>query len=194
MGRFVNLETAKAYYNVSSATLRRWARNDQIDYKTTNGGHYRYYIDEYDDPNTVISTGDYIIYARVSSSKQHQDLQRQILSLQAEFPKYKLVTDIGSGINYQRKGFQTILEQLFDRNIKEVVVAYPDRWSRLGFDLFEWIFEKFGAKLTYINQNNKTPQEELLSDVMEVFTVFSARYYGSRKYKNQNNKNQVHTK
>ena len=193
MGRYVKLDIAKTYYNVSSATLRRWARDGQINYKATNGGHYRYYIDEYDDPNTIISSGEYIIYARVSSAKQHQDLQRQISSLQAEFPKYKLVTDIGSGINYQRKGFQTILEQLFNRNIKEVVVAYPDRWSRLGFDLFEWIFEKFGAKLTYINQNNKTPQEELLSDVMEVFTVFSARYYGSRKYKSKNNKTKNRT-
>jgi putative resolvase len=193
MGRYVKLDIAKSYYNVSSATLRRWARDAQIDYKATNGGHYRYYIDEYDDPDTIISSGEYIIYARVSSAKQHQDLQRQISSLQAEFPKYKLVTDIGSGINYQRKGFQTILEQLFNRNIKEVVVAYPDRWSRLGFDLFQWIFEKFGAKLTYINQNNKTPQEELLSDVMEVFTVFSARYYGSRKYKSENNKTKNRT-
>lgn len=193
MGRYVKLDIAKSYYNVSSATLRRWARDGQIDYKATNGGHYRYYIDEYDDPDTIISSEEYIIYARVSSAKQHQDLQRQISCLQVEFPKYKLVTDIGSGINYQRKGFQTILEQLFNRNIKEVVVAYPDRWSRLGFDLFEWIFEKFGAKLTYINQNNKTPQEELLSDVMEVFTVFSARYYGSRKYKSENNKTKNHT-
>ena len=101
------------------------------------------------------------------------------------FKDHSVVQDIGSGLNYKRKGFQTILEQLFKGNIKRVVVAHQDRFTRFGFDFFEWLFKHFGAVLESVDRTTKSREEELLGDVMEVFTVFTARYYRSRKYKNK---------
>ena len=172
-------EAAK-HYNVSISTLRRWARNGKIKYEETEGGHYRYYIttDETIKDTAEQELSEYIIYARVSSKKQQPDLIRQIKFLRKKYPGY---TDIGSGINFKRKGFQTILERLFNGTIKEVVVAYPDRFSRFGFDLFEWIFNKFGGKLVHLQASTTSGEHDFLS---EIITVFTARYNGKRKYNN----------
>jgi len=178
-------EAAK-HFGVSISTLRRWARNGLVKFEVTEGGHYRYFITKevsYNTPENDIS--EFIIYGRVSSKKQEQDLHRQIKFIRKQFPEYSIITDIGSGINYKRKGFQTILERLFKGNIKEVVVAYPDRFSRFGFDLFQWIFNKFGAKLTNIGAESVSEESEFFSDIMEIITVFTARYYGRRKYGNR---------
>jgi predicted site-specific integrase-resolvase len=104
------------------------------------------------------------------------------LFYKSKFPKYSVITDIGSGINYKRKGFQTILDRLFSNNIKEVVIVYPYRFSRFSFELFQSIFTKFGATLRFFKSTISSPEDELLSDIMEVLTVFTARYYGKRKY------------
>jgi predicted site-specific integrase-resolvase len=81
-----------------------------------------------------------IIYARVSSSKQSQDLKRQEKYLKTKYPTAELKSDIGSGLNYKRTGFRAILQSLFKGNIKEVVVAHKDRFTRFGFEFFEWLF------------------------------------------------------
>ena len=100
-------------------------------------------------------------------SGQVDDLERQVKYLQKRYPNHEVIKDIGSGINYKRKGFRRILEQLFKRNIEEVVVSTGDRFSRFGRDLFEWVFEQFGAKLTiHNNKRYKSTQEELSDDLM----------------------------
>lgn len=182
----VKAEEAAKYYNISLSNLRKLAREGKVLTKTTPGGHYRYIIEtEVIIEESDIDLSEYIIYARVSSKKQEDDLSRQIKYLKSRYPKYSVIRDIGSGINYKRKGFQTILEQLFKGNIKEVVVAYPDRFSRFGFELFEWIFSKFGATLKSLDQLSNSRESEMLSDIMEIFTVFTAKYHGSRKYNNK---------
>lgn len=183
----VKAPEAAKHFNVSISTLRRWARDGKIKYEETEGGHYRYYITKEesteDTPKDQLS--QYILYARVSSKKQQPDLIRQIKFLRKKYPEYSLITDIGSGINFKRKGFQTILERLFEGTIKEVVVAYPDRFSRFGFDLFEWIFNKFGGKLVHMHATTSSEENEFLSEIMEIITVFTARYHGRRKYSNK---------
>ena len=180
--RYVSASKAAQYYNVSPPTLRRWAREGRIKHDVTNAGRYKYYLDDTENFGQS-EPSQYIVYARVSSNKQQSDLNRQVKFLTKHYPNYVVITDIGSGIDFKRKGFQTILDKLFKRDIREVVVAYPDRFSRLGFEFFEWMFGKFDAKLTYIDQKNKSVESEMLSDIMEIITVFTARYYGSRKYK-----------
>ena len=173
---------AQAFYKVSEQTLRDWANAGTINYITTGGGHRRYRIVQHNDNRRKI------VYARVSSKKQEHDLANQVKYLKKKYPSYEVIKDIGSGINYKRKGFKTILEQLFKGNIEEVVVSTGDRFSRFGRELFEWIFEQFGAKLTTLNRGKfKSSQEELSDDLMEIITVFSARYYGRRRYKNTKN-------
>lgn len=184
----VSSKDARKYFSVDDSTLRRWAREGTIQTIQTKGGHYRYSIPAStkptDDEEPRQDIGQYVIYARVSSKKQEEDLERQIRHLQSMFPDHTVVRDIGSGLNYKRRGFQAILEQLFKGNIKRVVVAHQDRFTRFGFDFFEWLFKHFGAVLEAVNRTTKSREQELLGDVMEVFTVFTARYYGSRNYKN----------
>ncbi len=182
MTDYVSSKTAQKFYKVSEQTLRDWANADKISYITTHGGHRRYRVVKPSDNKKKI------VYARVSSKKQEGDLERQVEYLQKQCPGHEVIKDIGSGINYKRPGFRGILEQLFKGNIEEVVVSTGDRFSRFGREFFEWIFEQFGAKLTILNSRKfKSSSEELSEDLMEVITVFTARYYGRRKYKNSEN-------
>lgn len=181
----VRAADAAKYYNVSVPTLRRWAREGAIPVQKTEGGQYKYVVGQEvqckpsDNSNITCN----VIYVRVSSQKQKGDLGRQQLFLQNKYPGYSIVTDIGSGINYQRKGFKTILEHLFKGNIKHVVVAHQDRFSRFGFDFFQWQFQQFGAVLEAVVQPKAdSTGADLTADLMEVLTVFTARYYGRRKY------------
>jgi predicted site-specific integrase-resolvase len=179
---------AAKHYGVAVSTLRYWARNEQIPVQRIGNGHYRYIVQQNEPVSDDVVQEDTlsgnIIYTRVSSRKQKSDLERQSKWLQKRHPGYKLVTDIGSGINYARPGFKAILEALFKGNIKHVVVAHKDRFSRFGFDLFTWVFSQFGAQLTAVENEStvKNTTNELAQDLMEIITVFSARYHGRRKY------------
>ena len=173
---YVSSKQAVKHYAVSIDTLRRWDKQGKIKTIRTEGGHRRYLISQHNKQN--------IIYARVSSSKQSDDLQRQVDFLSRQFPHYEIITDIGSGINFKRKGFNSILDRVFQNNVQNVVVASEDRFSRFGFELFQNIFSKFGASLSSLTSRQyRSPEQELSEDLLSIFTVFTARYYGSRKYK-----------
>lgn len=178
---YVKPKEACKHYNVSEQALRCWARDGKLKYFTTEGGHRRYLINtQQSQPTTETKS---VIYARVSSGKQKADLERQAEYLRERYPNHLLITDIGSGINFKRKGLKAILEGVFNGTIKEVVVAQRDRFTRFGFELFEWIFESHGATLVCIDsQEDHSPSEELGEDLMAIITVFTSRYYGRRKY------------
>jgi predicted site-specific integrase-resolvase len=184
MPRRVKANEAAAFYHVSISNLRKWAREGGIPTERTPGGHYIYILPDAqsDDMPRDDDWSEYIIYARVSSKKQSDDLQRQARQLALLYPGYSIVKDIGSGINFQRRGFRSILERLFKGHVKKVVVAHQDRFSRFSFDFFQWFFERFGAVLESVDQPSAATGEDMVADIMEVFTVFSARYYGRRKY------------
>jgi len=173
--KFVSPKEAARFYKVSEQTLRTWASNGKIDFIKTSGGHRRYKI-------SIQSDGrQSIIYARVSSHKQKEDLKRQAAILKEKYPNHRLIKDVGSGINVERKGFKTILELLFDGHIKEVVVTYSDRFTRFSYELFEWIFQRFGAKLVALNDSKtKSDEQELAEDLIAITTVFSSRFNGKR--------------
>ena len=175
---------AAKHYGVAISTIRGWARKGQIPVERIGTGHYRYIVYRDDPVASNNQLSGHIIYTRVSSRKQEADLQRQSNWLQKRYPGYKLITDVGSGINYARPGFKTILESLFKGNIKQVVVAHKDRFSRFGFDFFSWMFSQFGAQLIAVENESSVRNTtiELAQDLMEVITVFSARYHGRRKY------------
>jgi|LakMenEpi03Aug12_release.lakeMendotaPanAssembly.Ray.scaffolds.fasta_scaffold256425_3 putative resolvase len=178
-------------YDVSTETVRLWSLTGKILAVKTKGGHRRYILN--DQPEKLINKQK-IIYARVSSKKQEDDLIRQIEFLKDRYPTYTIISDIGSGINFKRKGLQTILEGVIKGTIGEVVVAHRDRLCRFGFELFEILFKETGSILTVVETpHTKDPTIELSEDLMSIVTVFTARYYGTRKYKhkgsNDNSKN-----
>jgi len=184
----VKAAQAANFYGVSIPTVRLWARTGQVPTERINElSHYKYVLPDIStEPKQPTTISQYIIYTRVSSKKQSDDLERQSNYLKSRYPKHQLITDIGSGINFNRTGFKTILEALFSGNIKEVVVAHKDRFSRFGFDFFTWIFSQFGAKLKALenkrHSRNNGGATKLAEDLMEIITVFSARFYGKRKY------------
>jgi len=166
--------------NVTTETLRLWESQGKLQAVRTKGGHRRYVY------NQTNPTKLNYCYARVSSKKQENDLNRQIEFLKSKYPDYELVSDIGSGINFKRKGLLKILEQTMSGNVKEIVVTYRDRLCRFGFELFQYIFQRFNTKLTVINDTTTNETDELTEDLMSIITVFTARYYGKRNYQLDN--------
>jgi len=178
---YVSPKEAAKHYRVTEQCLRQWSLIGKIKYTTTKGGHRRYWLDDGSTVPTAVT--ERIIYARVSSRKQQGDLERQIKFLQEHYPDHRVVSDIGSGINFNRRGLKSILEAVFRGTVEEVVVAERDRFSRFGFELFEWIFKEHGALLIPHNQDSqKSHTEELAEDLMSIVHVFSSRHYGKRKY------------
>lgn len=163
-------------------TLRRWANEGKIPTIRTVGGHRRYNLEE---TSTTPKERRKICYCRVSSKKQKDDLERQISYMQAKYPKHEIISDIGSGINYKRKGLITILELANQKEIEEVVVAYKDRLCRFGFEIIEHLITKNDGKIVVLNRNNRSPSEELTQDLLSILTVFSCRMHGLRKYAHQ---------
>lgn len=105
--------------------------------------------------------------------------------MSSKFPNHKIISDIGSGINFKREGLnKTILESVIDGNVEEIVVAYKDRLSRFGIEMFEWLFSKFGVKFLVLNREIYNREKELSEDLLSIITVFSTRVNKSRKYKN----------
>ncbi len=98
---------------------------------------------------------------------------------------FELVRDICSGLNFKRKGLETILECADQKTIGKVVVAYKDRLSRFGFQLLERIISKGGGELVVLNNQECSPEQEFTNDLVSIITSFSARIHGFRKYKVQ---------
>jgi predicted site-specific integrase-resolvase len=177
---YANSKTAQQFYGVSPQTLRRWSDDKKINFYTTKGGHRRYELIQ---PHVVKPQQESFIYARVSSKKQEDDLDRQIKFAQDKFPEFKVISDIGSGINFKRKGFTTLLDKIISGKVKELVVTHKDRLCRFGFDIIQLLCKKFNTKLTILSDSDpKDASSELTDDLMAIITVFSSRYYGKRKY------------
>jgi predicted site-specific integrase-resolvase len=170
-------------FGVTSETLIQWEKEGKITAQKTPGGHRRYVYHTPSQPQEPSDQKISYVYARVSSPKQKGDMERQIAFLQSKFPNHQVVSDIGSGINFKRRGLITLLDHVFGGRVQEVVVAHRDRLSRFGFELFELIFERFGTTLRVLSDpDDKEPVHELAKDLLSIVTVFTARYYGSRAY------------
>ena len=124
------------------------------------------------------------VYCRVSSKKQEDDLQRQIRLAKSSFPDFQIISDIGSGINWKRKGLKTILGCAIKGNIGELVVFHRDRLSRFAFGLIEFIIKTTGGKITIVNNDSeKSSEQELSEDLMSIVHIFSCKQMGKRRYK-----------
>jgi len=175
--------------DISNQTFRRWEAQGLIRCHRMHGGS-RLYCTE--DIRKIFdlerSDRGKICYARVSSNHQKEDLQRQIDFLKERYPEHEIISDIGSGLNFKRKGFLTLLERVYEGNISEVVVLYKDRLCRFGFELLEFIFEKAGTKLLVFSSKDEdkpSDTEELSEDLLGVITFFVARNNGLQSGRNK---------
>jgi predicted site-specific integrase-resolvase len=179
MAKYVPLRVAVERLGMHPNTLRRYAEGGKIDYIKNEAGQRLFDVDGY-----IGKTGTAIIicYARVSSRHQSNDLPRQRDQLLSSYPGAEVVTDIGSGLNFKRKGLLTILERLMQGDKLTLVVAHKDRLARFGFDLIKWMVERNGGKIVVLNAIEHSPQQELVSDLLAIITVFGARVNGLRRY------------
>ena len=129
-----------------------------------------------------------VCYARVSSEHQRGDLDRQIADLRQHFPGHEIISDIGSGLNWKRKGFTALLERIHAGGVEEVVVTRKDRLCRFGSELVEWIFAKSGTQLVVLGSDvsaDGSEASELAEDLLSITTVFVARHNGLRSAANR---------
>jgi putative resolvase len=200
--KFITTRETKKIFGVNEDTLRRWADNGKIEYIRSPGGKRLYNVEQYinsttkynydnsqsqtiQEQETIIETQNpNICYCRVSSRNQKEDLERQVQKMQEQFPGYQIITDIGSGINWKRKGLRSILDLTNKRLIQKVVVAYRDRLCRFAFELIEWILQQNQVELVVLNSSVESGQDtELAEDLLAIINVFNCRVNGRRKYK-----------
>lgn len=181
MSKLLTIGQVATLKGVRVETVREWTKSGKLQYVVTEGGHRRYPSDQFTDVSEKLT----ILYARVSSHDQKEDLERQCYVLQSLYPSGLLIKDLGSGLNYKKKGLNQLISLLVQGNIAELVITHKDRLLRFGSELIFAFCEQYGTKVTILNQpTDCTFEQELASDVLEVITVFSARLYGSRSRKN----------
>jgi putative resolvase len=176
-------------YGVSISTLRRWGKTGVIKEIRAHGKHRRY-LDESFTEKAIIERR-HIAYCRVSSSKQKDDLNRQIESFKKTHPDYEIISDIGSGLNFRRKNLLRMVDAVLCGNVEEIVIAHKDRLCRFSYELISWICDRAKTKLIVQNQNLHTREQELSEDLMAIIHVFSCRHHGMRRYESSKNKTQT---
>lgn len=194
-GRWISIGEASEFYGVTSASVRRWCDNGTIESKRTPGNQRAVFVSSGNLFTSSEKTKTNYIYVRVSSFKQRDDMERQLSFLQDKYPNCVPIKDIGSGLNYKRKGLLKLLEKSANGEVGQITVFSKDRLCRFGFELLEWLFTQNGTKLVVHEQNDNSPEEEFSEDILAVLQVFACRWNGKRKYKinkNQKNKTQTH--
>ena len=188
-GYWTSNKHACKFFGVSSNTLRRWTLQNKIIFKRTPSNQHIYFIpskiNQFNKQfqNNQVNIKQNVIYCRVSSFKQKDDLERQCSFLASKFPDHKLVKDIGSGLNYKRRGLLKILEMSNKQQLGQVVVSSKDRLVRFGFELVEWQLLQNNTEILVLDKTSKTQQEEFVEDILAILQVFACRWNGKRKYK-----------
>lgn len=194
MGKLSSIQEAADFLGVSTQTLRRWEREGRdIAVQRTKGGQRRYDLSQMR-PLAIgpekLSKGITLAYARVSSHDQKEDLQLQEKMLEMFCSShgwpFEIISDLGSGMNYQKRGLRKLLSLVMAGSVGRLVLTHKDRLLRFGAELVFAICEMKGIEIVLINQSDEPSfEEELAADVLEIITVFSARFYGSRSRKNK---------
>lgn len=192
MIRLIAISEAAKLLGVSVTTLRRWEKSGKLFPERTHAGHRRYDLSKIK-PELVHASDSNrktIAYARVSSHDQKTDLeqQKQVLELYCARQgwTFEVISDLGSGMNYHKKGLKYLLSEILTGKIGRLVIAHKDRLLRFGAELIFAICAAKNVEVVILNQGEDTTfEEDLAKDVLEIITVFSARLYGSRSRKNQ---------
>lgn len=176
----------------TSQTLREWDKKDILKPHHVAPTGYRYYSQEQLNYFLGIKgekqlNKKIIGYCRVSSHKQKDDLERQIENVKtymyAKGYQFEIIKDIGSGINYNKKGLNQLIDMITNSEVDRVVILYKDRLIRFGFELIENLCNKYGTTIEIIDNTEKTEEQELVEDLIQIVTVFGCRLQGKRANK-----------
>ena len=177
---------------VSVRTLQRWDNEGKL-VAYRNPHNMRYYTEEQFNEYmrcSVQKQRKQMGYARVSNAGQKDDLKNQIAFIR-DYANGKgvilddVITDIGSGLNYKRKNWNSLIAEIMQGGIATIYITFKDRFVRFGYDWFEQLCQKFQTEIVVLNNPELSPQQELVEDLISIIHVFSCRIYGLRKYKKQ---------
>jgi len=188
MEKLYTLKEAKKLLGITTKTIQRWDKEGKIRVVRTIGGRRRIPESEIKRVLGVKEERVVVGYARVSSTTQKDDLERQkqLIHSYAKDKGYgeiQILSDVGSGLNENRKNFLKLLEAVAERKVSRVIVVYEDRLTRFGFERLRKMFQTFGTTIEVINSKEKTPQEELVEDLITIVSHFAGKLYGMRSYK-----------
>lgn len=193
--RLLSVKECKEIYGLSRITLINYEKKGLIKPVRTPGGVRRYRVEDIERLLGMLEdkrerVGKTILYARVSTRKQHAYLENQVQRLE-EYAKskgweYEVIKEIASGVNENRRGLQKILNMVKRGEVERVVIEYPDRLARFGFHYLKEFFDGFGVELVVINgkEGEKERVQELMEDLVAIVSSFAARIYGQRGAKN----------
>jgi len=176
---------------VSYSTLRRWVKEGRIRAVQTIGGKYRIPESEVRRLLSGAVGGEIraIIYARVSSSDQRGDLERQIqyLTQYCTAKGYRVVdvlSDVASGLNTERRALLKLFNYVVNKQVDVVVITYKDRLTRFGFEYLEYFFKQYGARIEVVyGEEPRDARQELVEDLIAIVTLFAGKLYGLRSHK-----------
>jgi len=190
---YVSGKIAKQIVGCSDNTLRAWADSGKINVIRSKNNSKRFYdISSFisNESNSLenINIKKQICYCRVSSKHQKDDLERQVNFMQEKYPNATIIKDIGSGINWKRKGLISMLQQIKNNQVGEIVIAHRDRLCRFAFELFEQIFGLYQVKLVVLDsgETEQTSQSELCEDILSIMQIYACRKMGKRRYSKTN--------
>ena len=175
--------------NVSVKTLQRWDNENTLKaYRNPKGR--RYYTHEQYLSFTEASYNinkRIVIYARVSTNNQKDDLNNQVEFLK-NYANSKgliineIITDIDSGLNYNRKKWNDLINDCINQKIQTIIISNKDRFIRFGYNWFERFLLNYGVNIIVVNNDKLSSNEELIQDLISIIHVFSCKIYGLKKY------------
>ena len=174
---------------VTTTTLRRMHESGElIPAHITKGGTRYYSTAQLKQLNDVSKEEKIVIgYCRVSTPSQKDDLETQISNIKtymyAKGYQFEIITDIGSGINYKKKGLQELIKKINNQEISKVVILYKDRLMRFGYELIEYLCEINDIEIEIVDHTEQSKEQELTDDLIQIITVFANRLYGQRSKK-----------
>ena len=189
--KYYSAKTVTKILGVTAQTLRNWDKEDKLKPTYVKSNGYRYYSEEsilaYTQERKTKKNLNVIGYVRVSSKKQKDDLERQKENIEKylneKYEHYEIIEDIGSGINYNKPGLLKLIEKINKKEVDVIVVLYKDRLLRFGFELVEHFASLNNVKIEVLDKIDKTQDEELVEDLVQIITVFSCKLQGERKSK-----------
>jgi putative resolvase len=187
MEKLYTIRDACEILQLNPNTLRKWDREGKIRCVRLSNNFRRVPESEINRILGVKNNRTSFIYARVSSLDQKADLDRQIQKLQTVFPESHVVSDIRSGMKFNRKGFIELLKLVEKDKVSAIYVTHKDRLARFGFDLVEKVCNIHGTEIVETDgEEILSANEELTKDLISIITSFSARLYGLRSHKLKN--------
>ena len=188
---YVTAKEAKNILKINATTLKSWKDKGILSYKKLSDKKILYDIDSVLNNSNMVDNRLNVIYARVSNTKQHNDLLNQIELVKSYcitngIKISKVYQDIASGMNENRKDFNILINDVISGKIKNIYISFKDRLTRFGFDYFKNLFQKYNVNIVILDEleeSNKTFQDELTEDLISIIHHFSMKLYSNRRKK-----------